>query len=103
MFIAPTQVAIVPIAEPHQAYAKELSDKLLDIGADSEIFAKNESLNKRIRTAEKGRVPMIIVIGDEEVANKSIAVRDRRSREQYNLSETEFLTMIQKKINEVNF
>jgi len=103
MFIAPTQVAIVPIAEPHQAYAKELSDKLLDIGADSEIFAKNESLNKRIRTAEKGRVPMIIVIGDEEVANKSIAVRDRRSREQYNLSENEFLTMIQKKINEVNF
>ena len=103
MFIAPTQVAIVPIAEPHQAYAKELSDKLLDIGADSEIFAKNESLNKRIRTAEKGRVPMIIVIGDEEVEHKTIAVRDRRSREQYNLSENEFLMMIMKKINEVNF
>ena len=103
MFIAPTQVAIVPIAEPHQAYAKELSDKLLDIGADSEIFAKNESLNKRIRTAEKGRVPMIIVIGDEEVEHKTIAVRDRRNREQYNLSEDEFLMMIMKKINEVNF
>ncbi len=103
MFIAPTQVAIVPIAEPHQAYAKELSDKLLDIGADSEIFAKNESLNKRIRTAEKGRVPMIIVIGDEEVEHKTIAVRDRQNREQYNLSEDEFLMMIMKKINEVNF
>ncbi|MEA3521593.1 MAG: threonine--tRNA ligase [Campylobacterota bacterium] len=103
MFIAPTQVAIIPIAEPHQAYAKELSDKLLDIGADSEIFAKNESLNKRIRTAEKGRVPMIIVIGDEEVENQNIAVRDRRTREQYNLSEEEFLTEIAKKINEVNF
>lgn len=103
MFVAPTQVAIVPIAETHQAYAKELSDKLLDIGADSEIFAKNESLNKRIRTAEKGRVPMIIVLGDEEVENRTIAVRDRRSREQYNLSEDEFLMMIMKKINEVNF
>ncbi len=103
MFIAPTQVAIIPIAEPHQAYAKELSDKLLDIGADSEIFAKNESLNKRIRTAEKGRVPMIVVIGDEEVEHKTIAVRDRRNREQYNLSEDEFLMMIMKKINEVNF
>jgi threonyl-tRNA synthetase len=103
MFVAPTQVAIVPIAETHQAYAKELSDKLLDIGADSEIFDKNESLNKRIRTAEKGRVPMIIVIGDEEVENRTIAVRDRRSREQYNLSEDEFLMMIMKKINEVNF
>ena len=103
MFVAPTQVAIVPIAEAHNAYAKELADKLIDIGADSEIYSKNDSLNKRIRTAEKARVPMIIVLGDEEVANKTIAIRDRRKREQYNLSEGEFISLIQTKINEVNF
>ena len=103
MFIAPTQVAIVPIAPTHEAYARELADKLIDLGADFEIFDKNESLNKRIRTAEKGRVPMIIVLGDEEVNNKSIAVRDRRSREQYNLSEENFLAMVKQKINEVHF
>lgn len=103
MFIAPTQVAIVPIAETHNDYAKELADRLMDFGADSEIFNKNESLNKRIRTAEKGRVPMIIVIGDEEVANRSVAIRDRRTREQYSHSEDEFLTLIQTKMNEVRF
>jgi len=103
MFIAPTQVAIIPIAPTHEAYARELADKLIDMGADFEIFDKNESLNKRIRTAEKGRVPMIIVLGDEEVSNKSIAVRDRRSREQYNLSEEDFLAMVKQKINEVHF
>jgi threonyl-tRNA synthetase len=103
MFIAPTQVAIIPIAETHNAYAKELSDKLMDIGADTEIFNKNESLNKRIRTAEKGRVPMIIVLGDEEVENKTVAIRDRRSREQYNHTEDEFLALIQTKLNEVHF
>ncbi|HEX5711430.1 MAG TPA: threonine--tRNA ligase [Sulfuricurvum sp.] len=103
MFIAPTQVAIVPIAETHVAYAKELGNKLIDMGADYEIFDKNDSLNKRIRTAEKGRVPMIIVLGDEEVASKSVAVRDRRSREQYNLSEEQFLNLIKEKINEVHF
>jgi len=103
MFIAPTQVAIVPIAPTHEAYARELGSKLIDMGADFEIFDKNESLNKRIRTAEKGRVPMIIVLGDEEVNNKSIAVRDRRSREQYNLSEEDFLAMVKQKINEVHF
>ncbi|ADR32775.1 Ser-tRNA(Thr) hydrolase; threonyl-tRNA synthetase [Sulfuricurvum kujiense DSM 16994] len=103
MFIAPTQVAIVPIAPTHEAYARELADKLIDMGADFEIFDKNESLNKRIRTAEKGRVPMIIVLGDEEVANKSIAVRDRRSREQYNLSEEDFISLVKQKINEVHF
>jgi threonyl-tRNA synthetase len=103
MFIAPTQVAIVPIAESHVVYARELGNKLIDMGADYEIFDKNDSLNKRIRTAEKGRVPMIIVLGDEEVNAKSVAVRDRRSREQYNLSEEEFLALIKQKINEVHF
>lgn len=103
MFIAPTQVAIVPIASTHNDYAKELADKLIDLGADSEIYSKNDSLNKRIRTAEKTRVPMLIVIGDEEVESRSVAIRDRRTREQYNLSESEFLSLIQTKINEVNF
>jgi len=103
MFVAPTQVAIVPIAETHNAYARELAGKLMDIGADSEIFDKNDSLNKRIRTAEKGRVPMIIVIGDDEVNNKKVAVRDRRERTQYELGEEEFVALIQKKINEVHF
>ncbi len=103
MFIAPTQVAIVPIADTHHEYAKELADKLIDINADSEIYSKNDSLNKRIRTAEKTRVPMLVIIGDEEVEGKTVAIRDRRTREQYNLSEEEFLKLIQTKINEVNF
>jgi threonyl-tRNA synthetase len=103
MFIAPTQVAIVPVADVHKEYAKELSDKLIDINADSEIYAKNESLNKRIRTAEKTRVPMIVVIGDEEIENKTVSIRDRRTREQYTLSQDEFLELIETKINEVNF
>jgi threonyl-tRNA synthetase len=103
MFIAPTQVAIIPIADSHKEYAKEIQGKLLDIGADSEIYAKNESLNKRIRTAEKARTPMLIILGDEEIQNKTIAVRDRRTREQYNLSEDAFLKLIETKINEVHF
>jgi threonyl-tRNA synthetase len=103
MFVAPTQVAIVPVAETHKDYAKVLSDKLIDINADSEIYGKNDSLNKRIRTAEKTRVPMIVVIGDEEIENKTVSIRDRRTREQYSLSEEEFLRLIQTKINEVNF
>lgn len=102
-FIAPTQVIFVPIAKEHVTYARELSVKLLDMGVDSAIFDKNESLNKRIRTAEKQRVPMILVIGDEEVANKKVAVRDRRKREQYELTEDEFFALAKEKINEVHF
>jgi threonyl-tRNA synthetase len=49
--------------------------------------------------AEKERVPMIVVIGDEEVANKSIALRNRRTREQSNLSKQDFIDLLNK-INE---
>ena len=42
----------------------------------------NESLNKRIRMAEKQRVPMIVVVGDEEVRKPNGGIRDRRKREQ---------------------
>jgi threonyl-tRNA synthetase len=46
---------------------------------------------------------MIVVIGDEEIENKTVSIRDRRTREQYTISEEEFLQLIQTKINEVNF
>jgi threonyl-tRNA synthetase len=92
--IAPTQVIFVPIAEPHVAYAKQLQRELLEEDIDSKIFDMNESLNKRIRMAEKQRVPMIVVLGDEEVENQTIALRDRRNREQSNLTKDEFFSMI---------
>ena len=102
-FIAPTQVVIIPISDPHVEYAKEISNKLMQIGIDSEVSAKNESLNKRIRVAEKQRVPMILVIGDEEVKNKSVALRDRRARERSTLSEEDFMILVKEKLDEVHF
>lgn len=64
---------------------------------------KNESLNKRIRNAEKQRVPMILVIGDEEVEKKTVALRDRRERKQYNLTKDEFISLTKEKLSEVHF
>ena len=92
--IAPTQVIFVPIAQDHVEYAKQLQKELMYLEIDSEVSDKNESLNKRIRTAEKQKVPMIVVLGDEEVANATVALRDRRKREQSNLSKDEFINML---------
>jgi threonyl-tRNA synthetase len=103
-FIAPTQVAIVPISpEKHIDYAKELEKDLIDLDIDVEIFDQNESLNKRIRTSEKSRVPMIVVIGDNEIANKRISIRDRRTRENFEESKEQFIKIIKAKMNEVQF
>jgi len=102
-FIAPTQVVIIPISENHVPYAKEISKKMMEIDIDTEILSKNESLNKRIRNAEKMRVPMILVIGDEEIANNSVALRDRRDRKQYNLTIEELISTMKEKLSEVHF
>ncbi|QOR01222.1 threonine--tRNA ligase [Campylobacter sp. 2014D-0216] len=102
-FIAPTQVAIVPISQNHHEYAKEIARKLLELGIDSEVYNKNESLNKKIRTAEKAHVPMILVLGDEEVANQSVALRDRRAKEQKTMTLDEFITLTKEKLSEVRF
>lgn len=102
-WIAPTQVIIIPIGEAHREYAHEICRKLRAIGVNSEISDKDETLNKRIRTAEKQKVPMILVLGDNEVSEKSVALRDRRARQQQNLSLDEFINFAQAKLNEVNF
>ena len=102
-FIAPTAVGIVPIGEAHIAYAKEIQKELLELNIDSEVYEKNESLSKKIRIAEKQKLPMILVLGDEEVAKRSVALRDRRAKEQKNLSLDEFIKLVKEKMSEVHF
>ncbi|HAA1523891.1 threonine--tRNA ligase [Campylobacter jejuni] len=102
-FIAPTAVGIVPIGEAHIAYAKEIQKELLELNIDSEVYEKNESLSKKIRIAEKQKLPMILVLGDDEVVKRSVALRDRRAKEQKNLSLDEFIKLVKEKMNEVHF
>ncbi len=102
-FIAPTQVVFIPIAEDHIAYAKKLQNELREMDIDSEISSRNESLNKRVRTAEKQKVPLLVIIGDEEVENKTIALRDRTTRKQYNITKEEFKNLIKEKMDGVIF
>ena len=100
MFLAPTQVIFVPIADTFTDYAYALKKKLLLEGIDAEVYDKNDSLNKRIRIAEKQRVPYVVIIGEEEVTNRSVAIRDRRKKEQYNLSEDDFMLQLKQQLQE---
>ena len=99
-FLAPTQVIFVPISDAHADYAYALKKRLRTEGIDSEVYDKNDSLNKRIRTAEKQRVPYVVIVGDEEVSNGTVAIRNRRTREQYNLTQDEFMVELTKQLTE---
>lgn len=102
-FIAPTQIILIPISEAQHAYAKELRAKIIAIGAYAEIMDKNETLSKRIRNAEKQRVPLILVIGEKEQNSGTLSIRDRHQKQQYELKDLEFLDRVKNKMNEVSF
>ncbi|SFV57146.1 Threonyl-tRNA synthetase [hydrothermal vent metagenome] len=99
-FLAPVQVIFVPISESHADYAYSLKKSLLFEGIDAEVYDKNDSLNKRIRNAEKQRVPYVVIVGEEEVTNQTVAIRDRRNKEQYNLTQDEFMVKLTKQLQE---
>lgn len=102
LFVAPTQVCLIPITDAQIPYAKALREKLItQSGAYAEILDKNETLSKKIRIAEKQHTPLIVVLGEKEVQSKILAIRDRTKREQYSLSEEEFIAMLHTKISEV--
>lgn len=102
-FIAPTQIIIIPLGEAQESYAKELRNQLLNINVYAEIDSKNETLNKRIRNAEKQRVPMIVVLGEKEEKERIIAIRDRREKKQSTMGFDEFIKFSKEKMREVSF
>ena len=103
IFLSPTQVLIIPMGENELNYARMLKGRLNDYGVYTEINTKSDSLNKKIRLAEKQKIPFIIVIGQKELQCKTISIRDRLSKTQYNLGEEEFLIYIDKKMKERYF
>ena len=109
-FIAPTQVIIIPINEQHVLMAYNLQQELAMLGIYAEVNTKNLSLNKKIRISEKQKVPMIAIIGDKELTNNSLSIRDRRIKTtdsldstQYEISVKEFLEKVSILHREVSF
>lgn len=77
LWLSPVQVAILNVGEDHLEYAKEVADTLRQNGLRVEVADENASVGKKIRTAEMKKTPYVLVVGDKEVAARSVAVRKR--------------------------
>lgn len=75
VWLAPTQAAIIPINEEHNAYAAGIKELLQKSGLRVIIDQRNESLNKRIRESTVKKIPYVLIVGDKEIAEKTVAVR----------------------------
>ncbi len=77
LWLSPTQVEIVPIAERHVEYANKVQAELKAIGARVEVDARNEKMNAKIREHAMQKVPFILVVGDKEQQSAEVNVRVR--------------------------
>ena len=94
-WIAPVQVKLIPIAEVHGAYVRELAEKFKSWGLKVEIDSRDEKLGKRIRDAQLQKVPYMIVIGDKEVESQVVAVRERSKGDLGSMSLDEFRAVLE--------
>ena len=76
LWMAPIQVRVLPVSEKHVDYASDVVDTLLQNGIRADLD-DTDSLGKRIRNMKIAKVPYFIVVGDEEVAAKTITVENR--------------------------
>jgi threonyl-tRNA synthetase len=77
VWLAPVQVAIVPIADRHFEFAQKVADLLLEKDFRVEADLSGARMNAKIRDAEKQKIPYILVIGDAEMAANSVKIRLR--------------------------
>ncbi len=93
-WLAPVQVAVVPVADRHGVYAAEVQKALEVSGLRVEVDMRGESVSKKIRDGEVGRVPYMLVVGDREVEERSVTVRTRGSKETQSWALAEAVTVI---------
>jgi threonyl-tRNA synthetase len=77
VWLAPTQLAILPVSEAHEEAAEEFASTLRAKGVRLEVVAATESVGKRIRAQGGLRIPYVIVFGDREASGESLQVRVR--------------------------
>ncbi len=77
LWLAPVQAVIIPIADRHKAAAAEFAGELRGVGGRVEVYDQNEPMKVKIAKAQAQKIPYMVVMGDKEVEERSISVRDR--------------------------
>ena len=77
LWLAPTQAVVIPIADRHEEAARGIQAQLQAAGGRVEVYGQNEPMRVKIAKAQQQKVPYMLVIGDKEIANGEVSVRER--------------------------
>ena len=93
-WLAPVQTVIVPIADRHNDHADDLAEQLRARGVRVEVDDSRDTMQAKIRNAELAKAPYVLVVGDKEIENGTVAVRPRASKPKFGIAFEEFLANV---------
>ena len=98
LWLAPLQVRVLPVAERHAAYARQVREALGAAGLRAEVDERDEKLGWRIRHAQLEKIPYMLVVGDREAAEGRVAVRHREQGDQGSWSLEELVGRLREEV-----
>ena len=99
LWLTPDQVAILPISEKYNDYAKELQAYFDNAGVRAIVDDRNEKIGRKIRDNELSRIPYMVVVGEKEAAEGLVAMRKQGGGEQATMTKEEFVKRILDEVN----
>jgi threonyl-tRNA synthetase len=97
-WLSPVQVKVLPIVDRHHEYSAHVERKLKEIGVRVETDYRNEKIGYKIREAQVEKVPYMLVIGDKEVENGTVALRSRKDGDRGSISLDAFSDLVSAEI-----
>ena len=101
LWLTPDQVAILPISEKYNDYAKSLLKYFDTMGVRATVDDRNEKIGRKIRDNELKRIPYMVVVGEKEAADGLVSMRKQGGGEQATMTKEEFAARINAEVNEM--
>ena len=102
MWMAPEQVRFLPIGDEQVEYCKSIADKMTALGMRVTVDSRNEKIGYKIRNAQLEKVPYMLVIGEKEQTEGTVAVRSRKTGDIGAMSADDFIALAKKQIDELS-
>jgi threonyl-tRNA synthetase len=101
LWLSPNQVAILPISEKYNDYAKKVLQLLNNSDIRGLVDERDEKIGKKIRDNELKKIPYMLIVGEKEATENSVAVRRHGQGDQGSVSISEFINRLNTEINEM--
>ena len=93
-WLAPVQVRVLAVASAHEEYAAKVTERLVKAGFRVDQLVADEQLGKRIRASKLERIPYVLVVGDDDVANSTVGVNPRGGEVRRDVAVEDFLLQL---------